>query len=73
MLSEERSMEIMVVMNKLALELLPLVPDFALNEMQEISVGTHRVCIKQVVAATQSRACFCVRIACVYSHAMAMF
>jgi hypothetical protein len=32
------------------------VPDFALNEMQEMSVGTHdhnRECIKQVVAAIQ--------------------
>jgi hypothetical protein len=59
MLSEERSasMEIMVTMNKLVLELLPKVPDFALAELQEVSVGTHthnRDCIKQVVAEAEA-------------------
>jgi hypothetical protein len=34
-------MEIMVTMNELALELLPLVPSFPLQEMRDITAGTH--------------------------------
>ena len=50
-------MGIMVTMNNLALELLPLVPGFALKEMQELSVGTHnhnRECIREVVGETEA-------------------
>ena len=39
--AEERSMEIMVAMNELALELLPRVPSFPLHEIRDITAGTH--------------------------------
>ena len=57
MLSEEGSMEIMVTMNKLVLELLPKVPDFGLAELQELAVGTHthnRDCIKEVIVEAEA-------------------
>jgi hypothetical protein len=41
MLAKERSMGIVVVMNELALELLPRVPSFALQEMRKNTAGTQ--------------------------------
>jgi hypothetical protein len=51
MLAEDRSMEIMVTMNRLALELLPLVPDFELEEMKKKSAGTHDINRRRVKQA----------------------
>jgi hypothetical protein len=52
-IAEERSMGIMVAMNKLALELLQRVPSFDVEKMKEVSAGTHDINRKRLAQAVE--------------------